>query len=110
MRHFLRGYFDGNGSIIKGENKARYNIKLASSINFLNDFINYFKNTLNITPTKIYLPKQRLNDGWGTWSKRGEEAKLVLDYLYKDTSIYLDRKYARYRDLSTINPAKSVKA
>lgn len=110
MNHFLRGYFDGNGSLVFRKSNINYDINITSSIQFLNNLMDYLKSTLNITPTKIYLPKLRINDGWGTWYKRGREAKIVLDYLYQDSTIYLDRKYLRYKDLSTINSAKSVKA
>ena len=97
LKHFLRGYFDGNGSIIF--NERRYlTVQVASSVSFLNDLIMLLESKLSITPKKIYRPKKAKNDKWGIWKCVTDEAERLLNYLYSDSTLYLERKYLKYRE------------
>lgn len=82
-RHFIRGYFDGDGTIYKNKNRGNsFQVNIASNFNFLSDI----KSIL----------------GYGTIYKSGnihiltfskiEEVKNFRDYMYNGTSIYLNRK------------------
>ena len=94
LNHFLRGYFDGNGSIIKSTNGLT--LQLASSNLFLEGLMKFLLDKFNIRPKKIYHPKKSKSQEWGTWKCVNDEARIALDYLYKDATIYLERKYQKY--------------
>lgn len=90
MRHYLRGYFDGDGCITS--TNETYQISLIATNEFLNKF-KVFLLDLNITETKL----EQKNSNMAVWKKKGRnQIRIFLDYLYKDSNIYLDRKYNKY--------------
>lgn len=90
MRHYLRGYFDGDGCITS--NKGIYQISIIATNDFLNN-LKEFLLSLNMTKTKL----EQRNSNMAVWKKKGHnQIKIFLDYLYKDSTIYLDRKYDKY--------------
>jgi hypothetical protein len=84
--HFLRGYTDGDGSIFKDgtvsytSNFIETILKLIKNVPFELEYKSYIRNNRSpricITRKKYFLP--------------------LLNYLYKDSNIYLDRKYEKY--------------
>ena len=94
---FIRGYFDGNGSIAhtNTEKNNSYAFKLVSTKNFL-DFVNkYYKR-------KDYQEVMSLEFGGNLKTQK------ILDLLYKNATIYLDRKYQRYLDLCNLNNSRAL--
>lgn len=93
-RHFIRGYFDGDGSITYSGDKILLSL-CSGSIEFLNSIQNIYINEIeDYTEVKILFDKR---SNVKTLSKGGLEAPLaLLDYLYKDCLVYLDRKYQKY--------------
>lgn len=91
IRHFLRGYFDGDGNVIynvKYSSGTKYNINICGNKSFLESTYQvYFPST-----NKMYFePKSRQTYIWKLSSK--EKVKNFLFYLYDNCNIYLDRKY-----------------
>lgn len=83
ITHFWRGYFDGNGSIWFTKT-GNLNIELHSSLDMITSFKDYFKISTSIDkPSGCYRIR-----------KSGEEALNILDKMYKNHSICLDRKYS----------------
>lgn len=94
IKDFVRGYFDGNGSIIKRNrnNEIRYSLGICSgSEKFLTDMLN----EVSFKYTKLYKDK-RSSCYYYEWRK---DCKKHLEYLYKDSEIYLDRKYSLYKEV-----------
>ena len=108
-RHFLRGYFDGNGSI-SISNKGYITVTLASSVALIEGLIILLQKELGIRPKKIYHPKKATNDSWGIWKCVTFEATLLLKYLYHDASIYLNRKYAKYSSICGLTEKPVLKS
>lgn len=92
IHHFIRGYFDGDGCF---SYYVPVNKKIIGSINFvgsksmLEDIMLYITKISSTTATirkngKIYTV---------TISK---DLNSIMNYLYKDATIYLDRKYQKY--------------
>lgn len=108
FRHFLRGYFDGNGFITETD-KTPLQLGFTSSLPFINHLEEHLKSTLGIKKfTKtIYQSKNHLE--WSTLRKAGIDALNILNYLYEDSTIYLNRKYNKWV-MSTINLGKTKKA
>jgi hypothetical protein len=86
-KDFIRGYFDGDGSIRKRLNECK--ITSGSKI-----FINRLSNHLMFL--NIYHKIRIKGNAYDLCIERKSEAKKFLDYLYKDSKIYLDRKYQLY--------------
>lgn len=92
IRHFIRGYFDGDGCITyKRENYPT--ISLISTDQFLMGI----QNVLNTHKT-LYLNSKN-NDITKVLKFNGEEAYKILNYLYNNCNIYLQRKYDKYKDI-----------
>lgn len=98
IQHFLRGYFDGNGSIIFSSRKY-LTVQLASSEIFLNQMQDYLGETLQLKHKKVYKPKKAKSDKWGIWKCVTVEAETLLNYLYDNSSIHLERKHQKYKDI-----------
>lgn len=102
IQHFIRGYFDGDGSFYFYKNKSQYK-KLQISLTSTLDFCNYTKDTLYKILTincGIYRPKYSIKRNTTTRELRisgNKQVKIFLDWLYKDATIWLDRKYEKYK-------------
>lgn len=106
-RPFIRGYFDGNGSIPCWDNKHNTNTKnFAFSVTAHKNIIGYIKNFIkqeaNINIGKNY---DRKEDDQVVSFKVGGNLKTqkALDVLYKNANVYLERKYQRYKELCSQN-------
>lgn len=95
VRDFLRGYFDGDGNVFFGKrynSGVKYNINVCGNQEFLlNTFQKYF-------PTVNKLYKDKYSKQCYTW-KISSKARVLefLQYLYYNSSIFLNRKYLVYK-------------
>lgn len=100
LRHFIRGYFDGDGCICESfSNVNSVTATLYTTIVGSGVFIDALYDTIN-----------RVLNISGTVSTKQNNVKTIkyctnasfalLDYMYKDSRIYLDRKYHLYDTLS----------
>ena len=105
IRHFIRGYFDGDGCVRTRTRKlasgqtVEYSLCDFSSvdINFLEELRQYIYDKLDIC-SYIYTAES----GCGRLCiHKNKHTTAFLNYLYNDAEIYLDRKYEKY--LSIIN-------
>ena len=97
-RHFIRGYFDGDGSISKDSKDPSCSI-LGNCI-FMSELSKYIKNTLNIHISEFLVKK---NNKLLTLTISGRKQCIkFLDFLYKDSIIHLNRKNERYLNIYKI--------
>lgn len=98
---FIRGFFDGNGSICLGsktKNAIHYSIKIVSTEAFL-DFLKMEIEKNEICKVGKY-NKRRPTDIVTTLGIGGNRQVLkFLHYIYDDATVYLERKYQRFVDL-----------
>lgn len=83
--HFMRGYFDGDGSFYtpKGQNQVYFSLR--GTIDFLNDF-----NLSMVMDNK----KIRISSGCGMLEYGGNKiVAKIAKFLYKDSTIRLERKH-----------------
>lgn len=95
VRHFLRGYLDGDGNITWGKRYSsgyKYIVQVCGNKSFLlESFQKYF-------PSNCSLYKDRFSKQCYTWKITcKEEVMRFLTYVYGDSSIFLDRKYNIYK-------------
>lgn len=94
MRHLLRGYFDGDGSLCLTNKSFEVSFTTASKL-FSDDVIAYLKK--NGYHPSIYSYVSDFDTKMYTISLCRKSEKIrFLDYIYKDSNVYLDRKYNRY--------------
>ena len=94
IRHFIRGFFDGDGSLMKNQS----NSYIAYGIDFTTTYemAKWLQDTLQVG--NIFPDKRRE----ATWyfSVGGNQQVLKLcHYMYDNASIWMDRKYNRYKEL-----------
>lgn len=92
IRHFIRGYFDGDGCITRHVyvNTVSPAINVIGTSDFLNNIINYSNTTPNIRHDKRHSEETLILE----WHK--DDGIKFINYLYKNSSIYLDRKFKLY--------------
>lgn len=101
QRHFIRGYFDGDGCITIIKSKyPQYSWDIMSTNNFCQSVNNILQKELNIN-FYINTPYQKRGNQITTRLSIGGNRQVLklTDWLYKDANFYLERKYQKYLDL-----------
>ena len=93
IRHFIRGYFDGDGWFTNTE--KCFQVGIIGTENFINGFLDSIENIDK--KNKIF--DVHREDGakryvFGAYN----DVLNFLNWIYKDATIYLDRKYECYKD------------
>ena len=95
VKHFIRGYFDGDGSITyANKNHTRPEFHLLGTSQFLTEVKNY----LNIPDVKLAILHPEKQSITKYIQVTGNKALSLCELLYKNSTIYLTRKYNRYLD------------
>lgn len=113
VRHMIRGIWDGDGSVLY--RKARVTskrehpeVQLCGNINITNTVKNILVDKLGIRDVKLH-PVSSIF----LFRYNSSSAVKITNYLYKDSTIYLDRKYEKYLlgkdwQSSRLNTARKV--
>ena len=88
LRHFIRGYCDGDGSL------GIYNNHNSLSFIGTEQFLEKVMNSLNITGNLYW--KTNKSEEVHVLKYSGKKAAAIAEILYKDSNIYLERKYNIY--------------
>lgn len=92
IKHFIRGYWDGDGCItITPTTKIT---SVLGTENFLNTLKSHVPTIVN---KKLYKHNSK-NEKTFVIQVGAKKAYKTLKYLYEDATIYLDRKYEKYKD------------
>lgn len=92
IRHFIRGYFDGDGCIYTNKEKNRYSVSFVGTESFLDLISKVFEEELGLRDTK----KNKSSNAYDiTWGGRINAMK-IFNYLYKDCNIFLERKFNKF--------------
>ena len=96
MIHFIRGYIDGDGCITYGHTqkngKRNYSLKIIGTLDIIQS-IQYILKT-NVKLERRY-PERNI-DNYSLTIGGNKQLKRILDELYGNATIFLDRKYNRY--------------
>lgn len=109
IRHFIRGFLDGDGFIsinesnhIKKDGYTNYTVRKVvgltnSSKVLLNEISIFMENELGVSPGKIYNTNGTGSTvpSYSMWFFRNKDVLKIIDFLYKDSHIYMDRKYKK---------------
>lgn len=100
-RHFIRGYFDGDGSLYQyviNSNNKKVTVTITSTEDFCLSVKSIIEKELSIY-CGIYDASCH-NGITKVLTISGKTSFSFLDWIYKDASIYMDRKYLRYLQYS----------
>ena len=101
IHHFIRGFFDGDGSIFYNKSKfeqknctgtPQFNICITSTkemIEWLIDIIGIGNISKEMRREKTWYYRQSGN----------HKTKIFCDFIYKDATIFMERKYKLYQNL-----------
>ena len=90
-KDFIRGYFDGDGSIFT----RGYSTSLCGNHQFCLKVMEIINSELQKEIFNLY----KKSNIYELRTTKKEYSKMFLDYLYKDSKVYLDRKYFLYLKL-----------
>jgi hypothetical protein len=103
LNHFIRGYFDGDGNVgvykIKHGKKAG-NLYYAVGVLGTEDMLTNIRNIIGLSK-KLY-EKKDCNTAVKILRFGKKKGLTMLDYMYKNASIYLDRKYEKYKEFAVL--------
>lgn len=100
-KHFIRGMIDGDGWIyIPTNNRYCPNVGLISTRQINDTLREFFSSQLGLTSYLCKAHKQNVNEMCEIRVKNYRQSKILLDWLYKDAEIYLDRKHKIYQLLN----------
>lgn len=96
IKHFIRGLFDGDGSLIRYEHKDCSSISY--QINFTTTYAMAYWLCEQIHMGSIY-PEKRRDSTWYFGFGGNQQVIKFYHYLYDDATIWMDRKYTRFQEL-----------
>lgn len=118
MSHFIRGYFDGDGCVWNGKRKKMlvkdstnkkgyreriiHNVKfhITGCYNFINDLQDFLVTELGFKKTKLNFSKAKETKHICTMEYSGrKQLKKFYDYIYKDATIYGERKKLKFEEI-----------
>lgn len=86
--HFIRGYFDGDGSVMITKNKLQITLLGGE------DFLKQVRSFINVG----YIRKDTYSKVFRLEIYSKDECKQFLEYIYNNHSICLDRKFEKYNN------------
>lgn len=95
IRHFIRGYFDGDGCISYSNTKHTIlNMQLLGTKSFLQHLVSYLPEEFK----DLTIRHNHNNDSEKTYliNISNKKAYRFFKYLYENSKVYLDRKYSRF--------------
>lgn len=105
-KDFIRGIVDADGSFsqyyLKKEGYSKYIFSITNSVSTLRFIENYFIKQGLINNKKRKLGQRHEESSTPIRSIKfsgRNQVKNILDFLYKDSTIYLDRKYEKYKNI-----------
>lgn len=104
LPHFIRGYFDGDGSVYKINTKSKYKkINLGFDILGTEDFIINIHIILNLLLDSKCNPKSELRSKHKIYYYKNalnlKKSEILYNYLYNNSTVYLDRKKEKFEEI-----------
>ena len=110
MKHFIRGVLDADGSFVKyhiierGYDVTKYSISIGTNEDILRAIEQHLVDNKFAAPCVRKLQKRHKEDDrdgeYRSLNFSGKSQTIsILNYIYQDASIYLDRKYYKYLEI-----------
>ena len=95
IRHFIRGFFDGDGSLIKYE-RTKDSIIYSINITSTYEMVKWIKQVFQMG--QIF-PEKRREQTWYFTVGGNQQVITLYHFLYDNATIWMDRKYNRFQEL-----------
>lgn len=116
IRHFIRGYFDGDGCVWIGKRKeyltkvkiGQYRFKTVQNVKFtftgntkfISGLQDWLINNSGLSKTKLNFSKAKKTKHICTMEYSGRNnLRKIYDLMYKDATIYCDEKYNKFNQI-----------
>lgn len=104
LKHFMRGYIDGDGSFgryLKNDGYFRFSLNLVGTLDFLEDFSKKAEKFSGILFNKKMCDRHpERNTNIRQLRLTGKKKVLnFLDWIYSDSTVFMDRKYNKYLEI-----------
>lgn len=114
FNHFIRGLIDGDGTIIINRKRSEYKVGLVGTENLVFGVKEYLEGLLGVHFSFWTQPYTNGEPGLiGQMSAGGRhQIKLILDYIYKDATVFMDRKkliYDKFLEICNIKGNKNTR-
>lgn len=97
--HFIRDYFDGDGSISPcGGNSM---LTITGNIDFIKELQSILANKCELSITKLLVRFKHIPSIVGMRYCGPRQLIRIRDYLYKDATLYLNRKYNKFSEIAS---------
>lgn len=94
IRHFIRGYFDGDGTVYINSKQNSLRIGFYGTKDFLTSIQNHFHKELGTSLNSIY----EKSGCWLLSYAKQSDIKKIYDYLYADAELFLQRKKLKFQE------------
>lgn len=95
IRHFVRGYFDGDGCLSYDYKRNKMHTCLAGTSEFL-DRVSKLLDAMFIKHNIVHPKQCKDNNTYTLWTAANLSSYKFLSWMYRDCDMKLDRKYQRY--------------
>lgn len=110
LKHFIRGYFDGDGSLIMYQAMGKYKgipkypytvvkVGIVSTLGFTKQLQSVIEKYLGITSYISIRHKNRTNTTRQLTINGKQQVLKFLNWLYQEATIYFERKHSKYNTL-----------
>ena len=108
LRHFIRGYFDGDGCISywidnKKTGHKKFQICFCGTTDMMENLSNIFSEKFNCRSNMRDRYEERDNNNLQFGIQGNRVIEKILDWLYIDSNMYVERKYKKYLELKEEN-------
>lgn len=104
LNHFMRGYFDGDGSIYnyiikRNNNKISHAVgfSVIGAYNLINKYLDILVNNCNISKAKLQYKNKNDKRVCSFLYSGRNQIITIYKYLYKDANIFMQRKYEKFQ-------------
>ena len=94
LRHFIRGYFDGDGCVSFYTNRKTVMVNFAGNEQFITQLSNVLKTELDIE--NIYCKNHSTKSIWYCCLYSKKSIKIFKEYIYVDSTFSLERKLKKF--------------
>jgi hypothetical protein len=100
VRHFVRGYFDGDGCLHINKASDQLNMQIVSTKEMITSIQTILTKDLQIN-CYISHPERYTNNTYRLDSGGSRQILRFCEWIYKDSTIFLERKYNMYETYKT---------